>query len=166
MMNYFDSNGWLTETEIANRVTNITPPEHGAKVVGQLYPNFTGVEWVMAPYSEPVPQPPAPYVDPTEWLIDIGPLFDRFGAAKTAVLLSTEPVVMAFLKDLNSRHWANLQRVDLAAAISYMRGVTIPGLGTIGTPITGVTEALQTAILTTPLAPDENMVLRKLFFGG
>lgn len=98
------------------------------------------------------------------WYIDIGALFDRFGAAKLAVLTSTEPIVKAFVTDLTSRHWGDLQNPQLAAGIEYMRGVTVPGIGTIGTPIAGITAALETSILTTPVAPSENLVTRKLYF--
>lgn len=98
------------------------------------------------------------------WYIDIGALFDRFGTAKLAVLTSTEPIVKAFVTDLQSRHWGDLQNPQLAAGIEYMRGVTVPGIGTIGTPITGITTTLETAILTTPVTSSENLATRKLFF--
>jgi hypothetical protein len=98
------------------------------------------------------------------WYIDIGALFDRFGAAKLAVLTSTEPIVKAFVTDFMSRHWGDLQSPQIVAGIEYMRGVTVPGIGTIGTPIAGVTAELETAILTTPVALSENLVTRKLYF--
>jgi len=65
-MNSYDSYGWLSDTAIADRVTPLVPPEHGAKTVGQPYPNFTGVAWVMVPYSIPVEatpiEPPGPRI--------------------------------------------------------------------------------------------------------
>lgn len=98
------------------------------------------------------------------WYIDVGALFDRFGPAKLAVLTSNEPIVKALVTDLQSRHWGDLKRLDLAAGIEYMRGVTIPGIGTISMPIAGITAALEASILTTPVSPTENLALRKQFF--
>lgn len=97
---------------------------------------------------------PAPNVQPTwEWYIDKGPFFDRFGAAKMAVLTSTDPVIKALLADINNRHWIDLQRADVHQAVAY-----------IGTVVTSVNAALQSAILTTPVSEQENLALRKLFF--
>ncbi len=58
----YDGYGWLSTEEIPNRQTSIEPPAHGDKVVGQPYPNWTGVEWVLVDYVEPVipPTPPTP----------------------------------------------------------------------------------------------------------
>ena len=95
---------------------------------------------------------PAP-VNPTAWLIDIGPFFDRFGAAKMAVLTNTDASVKAILADTQVRKWLDLQRADVAQSVAY-----------IGTVVAAVTPALQTAILTTPVTPEENLALRKLYF--
>lgn len=51
---YFDNNGWLSDAEIHDRSTDIIPPEHGIKVVGQPYPNWTGEAWAMVPYAKSV----------------------------------------------------------------------------------------------------------------
>lgn len=57
-MHSYDSHGWLSLAEISNRTTEVEPPSHGAApVVGEPWPNFTGVEWVMVAYSEPVIPP-------------------------------------------------------------------------------------------------------------
>lgn len=55
----FDSWGWLSLTEIPNRTTEIEPPQHGERIVGQPYPNFISPTdgWTMATYYEP-PTPP------------------------------------------------------------------------------------------------------------
>lgn len=59
-MNYsYDSFGWLSDAEIPGRQTSVIPPAHGPKTVGEPYPNFTGIEWVLVDYFEPV-TPPAP----------------------------------------------------------------------------------------------------------
>ena len=92
-------------------------------------------------------------VSPSEWLIDIGPFFDRFGAAKMAVLTSPDAGVKAILADTQVRKWVDLQRADVVQSVAY-----------IGTVVAAVTPALQSAILTTPVAPEENLALRKLYF--
>ena len=90
---------------------------------------------------------------PWEWLIDIGPFFDRFGAAKMAVLTSADPGVQAILKDTQIRKWLDLKLPEVAQSVAY-----------IGTKVPAVTAELQDAILNTPVAPDENLALRKLYF--
>jgi len=103
--------------------------------------------------------PPAPtpephiFIDTAEFLIDIGPFFDRFGVAKMAVLTSPDAAVKAILSDIQVRHWVDLKRPDVAQALAYVGGV-----------VPSVTAALQTSILTSPVIAAENMVLRKLYF--
>lgn len=112
--------------------------------------NFPG-QWRIAEDQGQAPQ--VEEAKPWEWLIDIGPFFDRFGAAKMAVLTSADPGVQAILKDTQVRKWIDLQRPDVAQSVAY-----------IGTVVAAVTPALQTAILTTPVSPEENLALRKQFF--
>ena len=118
-----------------------------------------GIGWTyvnnafVAPPAPPAPEPVPPPV--YEWYIDKGPFFDRFGAQKMAVLLSSDPVIKALLSDINNRHWIDLQRQDVADAVNY-----------IGTVIPAVDSNLKLAILTTPVAAEENLALRKLYFNG
>ena len=98
------------------------------------------------PELEPTPQP-------WEWLIDIGPFFDRFGAAKMAVLTSSDVGVQAILKDTQVRKWLDLKLPEIASAVAY-----------IGTKVPALTAELQSAILNTPVAETENLALRKLYF--
>lgn len=110
-------------------------------------------KWRLAEVQD-VPAEPAPApANPTEWLIDIGAFFDRFGAAKMAVLTSADAGVKAILADTQVRKWLDLKRADVVQSIGY-----------IGTVVAAVTPALQTAILTTPVSPEENLALRKQFF--
>jgi hypothetical protein len=92
-------------------------------------------------------------IDPTEWFIDIGPFFDRFGAAKMAVLTSTDAGVKAIMSDVSIRKWIDLKRADVAQSLAY-----------IGTKVSSVDSALQISILTTPVVLEENLALRKLYF--
>ena len=98
-------------------------------------------------------EPSVPVVDPCEWLIDVGPFYDRFGPAKMAVLTSTDAGVKAILSDTGVRKWIDLKRTDVASSLAY-----------IGTKVPAVDATLQTAILTTPVAVEENRALRKLYF--
>ena len=91
--------------------------------------------------------------DPCEWLIDIGPFFDRFGAAKLAVLTSADATVKAILQDIQVRKWIDLKRADVASSLAY-----------VGTKVPAVDATLQAAILNTPVAPVDNLALRKLYF--
>lgn len=109
--------------------------------------NYPGA-WRVA---QEAPEPVA--ANPTEWLIDIGPFFDRFGAAKMAVLTSADAGVQAILKDTQIRKWLDLSLPEVAQSVAY-----------VGSKVPAVTAELQAAILTTPVAPSENLALRKLYF--
>jgi hypothetical protein len=114
--------------------------------MGDLYDgeNFTPV---------PIPVPPEPVPPVYEWYIDIGPFFDRFGAQKLPVLMSTDPTLQAILRDVQVRKWVDLKRADVADALMY-----------IETKVPAVTPALRSLILNTPVADSENLAVRTLFF--
>ena len=116
--------------------------------VGQHYPG----RWELVEPAQPEPAAPAP--DPTEWLIDVGPFFDRFGPAKLAVLASSDAAVRALVTDLQVRKWIDLKRADVAHGIDLLISKSIPGLNA----------ALKSAILNTPVQPVENLALRKDYF--
>lgn len=94
--------------------------------------------------------------NPTEWLIDVGPFFDRFGAAKMAILTSSSPVAKALVTDCMVRRWIDLRRPDLPAAVDML----------IAAGVQGVDAALKAVVLNTPVSQEENMALRVAFFGG
>jgi len=89
----------------------------------------------------------------TSKLIDKGPFFDRFGALKLPVLMSTDATIKAVLADINNRHWIDLSLPEVASTIAY-----------IGTVIPELTTEIQTSILTNEVTASENLVLRKLYF--
>lgn len=101
-----------------------------------------------------VVEAPVVIADPAAWLIDVGPFFDRFGAAKINILASANATVQALVRDLQIRKWVDLQRADVAAGIDALIALGVPG----------VDGALKTAVLTTPVRPDENEALRKVYF--
>jgi hypothetical protein len=116
---------------------------YDTSLIGQ---RWTGDEW------EAVPEPPAP-PSPTEWLIDVGPFFDRFGAAKLSVLASADATVRALVADLQVRRWIDLRRADVAQGIDLLISKGI-----------GVTAAMKESILTSPVTVEENLALRKTYF--
>ena len=112
--------------------------------IGDLYANGTFV----------TPEPPPAAPSPTDWLIDVGPFFDRFAGAKLPLLMSSNATVQALVKDLQVRKWIDLQRADVATGIDALIALGVPGM----------TTELKTAILTTPPAAEENFALRRVYF--
>jgi hypothetical protein len=111
--------------------------------------------------------PPAtPQTQPAyTWYMDQGDFLDRFGpTVALAILLSTDSVVQALFKNITTRKWVDLQRPDVIDAVNYIAGETVAGLGTISTPIAGMTAALASTILTTPPTPQEQLTTVKLYF--
>lgn len=92
--------------------------------------------------------------DVWDWFIDVGPFFDRFGAAKMAILSSSNATVKALVQDLMVRKWIDLKRADVAAGIDAL----------IALNVAGVTAELKASVLTTPVTAFENLALRKLYF--
>ena len=99
------------------------------------------------------PEPPAPPAPGWEWYIDIGPFFDRFGAAKMAVLTSADVGVQAILKDTQVRKWIDLRLPEIEQSVQY-----------IASKVPELTAELQDQIVNTKPAEHENLALRKLYF--
>lgn len=112
-----------------------------------------GPGWTYDGEAFHAPVAPIAPADPCQWLIDIGPFYDRFGAAKMPVLLCADPTVKAIVADLNVRKWVELSRPDVAQALAY-----------IGSKVPEVTSALRAAIVGATVTPAENVALRKLYF--
>lgn len=93
-----------------------------------------------------------PPEDPWAWCIDIGPFFDRFGAAKMPVLASTNAIVKAILTDVSIRKWIDLRNPSVAQGIDTLMALGIP-----------ITPAMRTAILTAPVTEIEQSAVRKLY---
>jgi len=98
------------------------------------------------------------------WYLDVGSFFDRFGVAMIPALMSVDPVTVALVKNIQSREWVDLKNPQVAAALAYMSGTNVPGLGTIGTAITGLTTGLVNTILNTvPTATEQFATVSKFF---
>ena len=105
--------------------------------------------------SVETPEPPAPAAPEWEWYIDIGPFFDRFGAAKMPVLTSADVGVQAVLKDTQVRKWLDLRLPEIEQSVQYLAS-KVPEL----------TTELQDQIVNTKPAEHENLALRKLYFSS
>ncbi len=107
--------------------------------------------WSPPPLGPSAPLPPAP---PDAWaaLIDLGPFFDRFGAAKLPILASADATVQALVKDLQSRKWIDLQRTDVGQGLDILVSKALLTLGG------------KSAVLALPVEEDENFALRKVYF--
>ena len=101
------------------------------------------------------PEPSAPTPPEWEWYIDIGPFFDRFGAAKMSVLTSADVGVQAIIKDTQVRKWLDLSLPEIEQSVQYL-----------ASKVPAVTPELKEAILNTPVAEHENLALRKLYFSS
>ncbi len=101
------------------------------------------------------PEPPAPAAPEWEWYIDIGPFFDRFGAAKMSVLTSADVGVQAILKDTQVRKWIDLRLPEIEQAVQY-----------IASKVPALTVQLQEQIINTKPAELENLALHKLYFSS
>ena len=97
--------------------------------------------------------PVATTEDQTQYFIDIGPFFDRFGSAKMQVLTSSDLGVQAIIKDTQVRKWLDLRLPELAQSVEY-----------VASKIPAVTEEVKNNVLRTPVAAHENLALRKLYF--
>lgn len=64
------------------------------------------------------PAVPAPAAEARH--ISVGAFYDRFGAAKYAVLADTNPMVQALIKDTAVRQYIDLDRVDLPAGLQML----------------------------------------------
>ena len=103
----------------------------------------------------PEPPAPAPAAHEWEWYIDIGPFFDRFGAAKMPVLTSADVGVQAILKDTQVRKWIDLRLPEIEQSVQY-----------IASKVPELTTELQDQIVNTKPAEHENLALRKLYFSS
>jgi hypothetical protein len=123
MKSKYDAWGWFdgiaAEGEF-ERVTEASPGTVPPRVVGELYPNWTGLEWVALPYVEPEP---LPEVDPAVLAprrISVGAFFDRFGSLKWAILADPAHAVQAVVRDSSVRKFIDLDNPDLPAGLQII----------------------------------------------
>lgn len=89
----------------------------------------TPIEWQGMAFADhdhveapPVVTENAAPTDPTRWRIYVGSFFDRFGAAKLAILSDPDPVIQAVIKDASVRNYIDLlgRRDELAQVIGLL----------------------------------------------
>ena len=124
--------------------------------------SYMAANYPQGNYREVVVQEPASIAPVWAWYIDLGPFSDRLGATSAAIDLSTEPGVVVIRNDFSRRKWIDLEDVRVAAALAYLAGQPHPVLGTIGAPL--MTTQQVATVLNTPVAAEENLALRKLYF--
>lgn len=129
---------------------DVLPASPNLIVVDGLRSELLGMKYEGGQF---VPVVVPPVTPEWKWYIDIGPFFDRFGAAKMAVLTSADAGVQAIIKDVQIRKWLDLKLPEVAQSLAY-----------VGSKVAAVTPAVQTAVLTTPVAAAENLALRRLYF--
>ena len=105
----------------------VTRKSDGAEIY--RYNADAPIEWSGMAFAEhdhveaaPVVAENPPAVDPTRWRIYVGSFFDRFGAAKLAILSDPDPVVQAVIKDASVRSYIDLlgRRDELLQVIGLL----------------------------------------------
>jgi hypothetical protein len=97
------------------------------------------------------PPPPLPYAN----LIDVPSFLARFGnAARWRILASVDPNVVAVVKHLSMLPWVDLTHPVTEDAVDMIIAANIPG----------VTAGEKASVLGDPVKPNENRVLRRLYF--
>lgn len=87
------------------------------------------VEWIGYEFTThdhaPIPDEvdPPPVFVPSEWWLNVGPFFDRFGAYKVAILASSDLYVQAIIKDASVRKYIDIvgRRSELLQAIGLIQ---------------------------------------------
>ncbi len=157
-MSYYDLYGWFTTVEIPDRATEL-PPESvpAARVVGEPYPNWTGHEWAMLTYAEPVPAP-EPDEDLRLWWVDVGPFYDRFGADALAIAASDHGACKAVQTLTGVRKYIDLKDLRVAGMIDMLIATGQPAAQPWAPGSGPMTPAKKAAILTTPTTEYERHI--------
>ena len=139
-MNYsFDIFGWLSDDVLPDRATTVEPPQHGAKEVGQPYPNWTGVEWVMAVYADPpapAEEPIVPFPGPMSKLQFLSLLTDaEYVGILTAA--KTVPQVEAWIKKFELAEDVRLDDPRTIAGMNGLEAATLLGVGRAARVLSG-----------------------------
>lgn len=111
----------------SDNATPLQPPTTSlTEVPGELRARWSRYRWVAAPYPAPPPAPPAPPswadpdLDPRYHWIDVGPFFDRFGAAALAVASSESALARGMIALVTPRQYVDLKRADVAAMVGML----------------------------------------------
>ena len=128
----YDNWGWLSQEYIAGRTTSEIPPEHGEKVKGQIYPNFTGYTWIMLEYHyypDPIPPTPEPVLKSVLTPLEFLNRFTNEEAVTIIGLSKTDPMVELWWVKYNKAQDIDLddpQTIDGVNALESA-GIIAPG---------------------------------------
>ena len=89
MTYYYDTFGWLTNTVMEDRSTELAPP---SDVQEGYKPNWTGVAWIVIPYTTPPVENQRQTIKTTDFML----LFTS--QERIAIRASTNPVAVDFLR--------------------------------------------------------------------
>jgi hypothetical protein len=115
---YYDEYGWLTETVVADRATELLPPSASSGFM----PNFTAGAWVILPYLPLQPAATQPRWTPTA--VVLRRFLDQEWQAING-RLATDPT-LAILKDkfmagsVENPGFINLDAAELADGLDYL----------------------------------------------
>ncbi len=120
MKYYYDKFGWLTTETLEGRSTEISPPDNVPE--GHI-PNWSGLGWVVEPYTEPPPPPPPDprWMTSAEFIRRIPT--DRWDAINQARLTN---MTLQRLKDMlmtgdpSSKGDINLDSEELSQGLDYV----------------------------------------------
>jgi energy-converting hydrogenase Eha subunit C len=128
----FDERMWYVG-EVADGspgATPIAPPiVSTTETPGEPRAMWARYRWVVNPYQAPASPPPPPPPPPAwddpgldsryHW-IDVGPFFDRFGAAALAVASSESALARGMIALVTPRQYVDLKRADVAAMVGML----------------------------------------------
>lgn len=126
MMHSYDQYGYLSDTPIAGRVTNITPPDIADWPAG-MRPNWTGFAWVYLPW--PMPAPPEP---PGSRVLTHLEFLDLFSDVELATILTAAEqyvAIQVWIKKLELSGEVDLDSPRTAAGLQALElnGLLLPG---------------------------------------
>ena len=151
----FDGYGWFSgeSDKQSERSTDSAPKNKSlSEAIGAPRANWTGYKWVDLPYSAPVIEEPASDEKPYKWHLDVGAFFDRFSAAKMAVLTSESATAQAIVRDCQVRKWIDLKAESTAQGVAALVSLGL------------VSESAAVSILGNPASPSENSALRRIYY--
>ncbi|MDA8522301.1 hypothetical protein [Acidovorax sp. NCPPB 4044] len=104
------------------------PEDPGTDGIGRPYLGLNGAGM---PMLGPVPSPDLGR------RISVGAFYDRFGAAKWAILADETPTVRAVVRDASVRKWIDLDNPDLPAGLAILHdaGHDIDAQAIVGQPV-------------------------------
>lgn len=162
MIYNFDERGFYsTNSKYKDRVASIAPsPIPGNPIEGELYPNWSGISWVMLPYIAPPDEAevtPAPE-KPEMWWIDVGPFRDRLGMDTLAIAASTHPVCLGVKEMLYDRKYIDLKDPRVSQLLDILIATTQPASSPYFPGSGPMTLIKKDLILNTPTTENERTI--------